>query len=75
MVTLSFGDAQNELDMVLELNLTLDLWTLNAETRVFYDQMLTELRTIGWTFRSLPEFFRVSASPVEGAADGHTPQR
>jgi len=74
MVTLSCGDSQHELDMVLELNLPLDLWTRNTEPRVLYDQVLTALRTIGWTFLS-PEFFRVSASPVEGAADGHPPQR
>ncbi|WP_456832646.1 hypothetical protein [Deinococcus sp. UYEF24] len=52
--------------MVLDLNLTLDLWTLNAETQAFYDRMLTELRAIGWTFLSLPEFFMQSGSGADG---------
>ncbi|WP_407569455.1 hypothetical protein [Deinococcus altitudinis] len=66
MVTLSFGDSQNALDMVLDLNLTLDLWTLNAETQAFYDRMLTALRAIGWTFLSLPESFMQRGSGADG---------
>lgn len=54
-VNLSFGDSQEDLNIRLEVYLSLDLWSLNSATQAAYSDALQQLSALGWAVAQRPE--------------------